>query len=211
LLLPGWASAADILNIKVDREGKIYTLRSEVWFDVDRATLWSVFRNWDLSPDFSSWVVDARNVAPDETGRAGFYIQNRGCLLFYCKTLIREGYVEDEPYTLIRASAVAEKSDFDISNESWTFRSEDKGTIVIYELEMSPKAWIPPIIGPWVIKRKLKQDGDEALDRIEQIAQAQARGEASVGAEEKGQEKAHREASERLEEAAADPAGDVID
>ena len=176
LLLPAWAGAADIIAIDVNRDGKVYTLRSEVRFDVDQQTLWEVFRDWNLSPNFSSWVVDARNIEPDESGRHGFYIQNKGCLLFYCKTLIRQGYVEDEPYELIRASALPEKSDFAISNETWTFRSEDDATIVLYELEMSPKAWIPPIIGPWVIKRKLRKDGGDALDRIEEIAQDLAPG-----------------------------------
>ncbi|MDJ0940689.1 MAG: SRPBCC family protein [Woeseiaceae bacterium] len=174
LLLPMTAAAADMRTVTVDRDGKVYTMRSEVFFDVDQDTLYEVFRNWDLSPGFSSWVVDARNLEPDETGKAGFYIQNKGCVMFVCKTLVREGYVDDEPNTYIHASAISEKSDFAISNETWTFSTEGTGTVVVYELEMSPKFWVPPVIGPYVIKRKLKSDGGDALDRIEKIAQDRA-------------------------------------
>lgn len=166
--------AADLREVTVDRDGKHYRMRSEVFFDVDRTTLYNVFRDWDLSTEFSSWVVEARNLAPDDTGQPGFYIRNHGCVLFVCKTLVREGYVDDEPYRFIRASAVAERSDFEISNETWEFASEGSGTLVVYELEMSPKFWVPPVIGPWAIKRKLRNDGGEALDRIEAIAKERA-------------------------------------
>ena len=166
--------AADMRKVTVDRDGKTYRMRSEVFFDVDRVTLYNVFRDWNLSTEFSSWIVESRNLEPDETGQPGFYIKNHGCVLFVCKTLIRIGYVDDEPYTVIRASADAERSDFAVSDETWHFESEGDGTVVVYELEMSPKFWVPPVIGPWVIKRKLKNDGGDALDRIEAIAQERA-------------------------------------
>jgi len=37
---------------------------------------------------------------------------------------------------------------------------------------MKPKFWIPPGIGPYLIKRKLRNSGSDAIDRIELIAQA---------------------------------------
>ena len=167
-------AAADIRDIAIDRDGKRYQMRSEVYFDVDRVSLYEVFRNWDLSPAFSSWIVEARNLEPDDTGRPGFFIRNHGCVLFVCKTLVREGYVDDDPHEMIRATANAERSDFEISDESWHFETEGSGTVVVYTLDMAPKFWVPPVIGPWILKRKLKNDGTDALDRIEKIAQERA-------------------------------------
>ncbi|MEO1201080.1 MAG: SRPBCC family protein [Pseudomonadota bacterium] len=168
------AAAADIRDVTIDRDGKRYQMRSEVYFDVDRVSLYEVFRDWGLSPEFSSWIVEARNLEPDETGRAGFYIRNRGCVLFLCKTLVREGYVDDDPHELIRATADSERSDFEISDETWQFETEGNGTVVVYTLVMSPKFWVPPVIGPWILKRKLANDGGDALNRIEKIAQDRA-------------------------------------
>ena len=37
---------------------------------------------------------------------------------------------------------------------------------------MKPKFFIPPIIGPALMKRKLKSGGIRAIDRIEAVAQA---------------------------------------
>jgi hypothetical protein len=35
---------------------------------------------------------------------------------------------------------------------------------------MDPKFWVPPGIGPYLIKRKLKSASGDALDRIERLA-----------------------------------------
>ena len=84
---------------------------------------------------------------------------------------MRQGYVEYVENDVLHARVHPELSDFEFSNETWTFREEDGGTRVRYELHMDPKFWVPPAIGPYMIKRKLKRASGDALDRIERIAQ----------------------------------------
>jgi hypothetical protein len=165
------AQSADILSIEVDSEKGTYTLRSEVWFDATIDQVFEVYRHWENSTKFSSAIVEAHDLPPDENGRAQFYIRNRGCVLFFCQSFERQGYLETELNREVRAIANPDTSDFHHSNESWRFVERDGGTVVTYNLSMAPKFWIPPGIGPYLIKRKLKNNGDEAVDRIELIAQ----------------------------------------
>lgn len=171
LLLPALVDAATLRSVTVDRIDGVYVLRSEVWFDVDIDKIYGVFLDWDLSTKFSSIVVESRNVEPDELGRPRYYARNRVCVWFYCRTVERHGFVASEPFEYIEARADPETSDFHISDERWEFREEDNGTVVVYELAMKPKFFIPPLIGPVLMKRKLKSSGTAALDRIEIIAQ----------------------------------------
>ena len=171
LLLAGPASAADLRSVDVDYEDGFYTMRSEVWFDATIEQVYEVFIQWDLSTEFSSTIVDARDIEPDEEGRPGYYIKHKGCVLFFCLSFERNGYVEREPLGLLKAYADPEKSDFQKADETWTFETENGGTVVHYHLHMKPKFWVPPGIGPWAIKRKLKSGGGDAIDRIEAIAQ----------------------------------------
>ncbi|MFQ5608964.1 MAG: hypothetical protein ACE5F8_01685 [Woeseiaceae bacterium] len=164
------ARAAELLSVSVDKKDGLYYVVSEVWMDVAQAPVYDVFADWDVATEFSSFIVESRNVGPDEDGVMGFYINNRGCVLFFCKSVIRAGVVESEPYHTLRAIADPEESDFEISEEIWTFRREDNGTVVRYENIMKPKFWIPPLIGPYLMKRKLTRDGGDAMDRIENIA-----------------------------------------
>ena len=173
----GFASAlhaAEMRSVDVDYRDGRYSLISEAWFDAGIEEVFHVFSRWDLSPRFSSAVVDARDLEHDALGRPGFFVLNRGCILFFCKSLVRQGYVEKEHNSVLRAFADPAHSDFKMSNETWEFSEEGGGTTVLYSLEMQPGFWVPPGIGPYMIKRKLSSDGGDALDRIEAIAREYA-------------------------------------
>lgn len=163
-------SAAEMRSIDVKYEDGFYTLVSVVWFDAGPRSMFDVFSSWDLSEQFSGAVVEARDLEADELGRPGFFVINRGCVVFFCKSLTRQGYVEIEDEKVLRAFADPALSDFRVSNESWEFAEESGGTVVRYTLLMQPNFWVPPAIGPYLIKRKLKTDGGQALNRIEAIA-----------------------------------------
>ncbi len=165
------AAAADLRSVDVDYEGGYYTMNSTVWFDATVEQVFEVFRQWDLSTEFSSAIVESRDVEADEQGRPQYYIKHKGCVLFFCLSFERNGFVELTENEILRAFADPERSDFEKADETWTFMAENGGTVVTYHLEMKPKFWVPPGIGPWVIKRKLKNDGGDAIDRIEVIAQ----------------------------------------
>jgi len=163
--------AAEMLSIEVDHDEGIYTMSSEVWFDASVEQVYEIFRYWDHSTKFSSAIAESRDLPPDEQGRPQFYVRNKGCVLFFCTSFERQGFVESEANVFINAYSDPDVSDFSVSNESWQFESRDGGTVVLYDLEMSPKFWIPPVIGPYFIKRKFKNNGDRAIDRIELLAQ----------------------------------------
>ena len=166
------ANAAEMLSIEVDYDKGVYTMTSAVWFDATVDQVYEVFESWDNSTKFSSAIVESRDVEPDAQGRPQFYVRNKGCVLFFCTSFIRQGYVESEKPKVIFAFVDPATSDFHLSNESWKFVEQDGGTVVTYDMQMQPKFWIPPGIGPYLIQRKLRNNGDTAIDRIEIIAQA---------------------------------------
>jgi hypothetical protein len=171
LLVSGVATAAEMRTMDVRYEDGFYTLESTVWFDAGLESTYEMFSRWDRSVEFSRAVVEARDIEPGDDGRPGFFIRNRGCILFFCKSLTREGWVERERYVRLRAEADPERSDFEVSNETWTFRAAEDGTLVTYHLYMRPGFWVPPAVGPYMIKRKLRREAGKALDRIEVLAQ----------------------------------------
>ena len=169
--MAGTAAAAELRDIDVQHSKGRYTVHSVVWFDATVEQVFEVFRQWDLSTKFSSAIVESRDIEADEYGRPQYFVRNQGCLLFFCKSFVRQGYVELEVNQELRAYADPEISDFRLSNETWTFAREGGGTTVSYHLQMEPKFWVPPGIGPFLIKRKFRNNGGEAIDRIEAIAQ----------------------------------------
>lgn len=171
LLAARTAVPADLRTISVEFENQRYHLRSEAWFAADLRSMYRVLTDYDLFVKFTSAFVETRNVAPDAEGRPRFFTRMEGCVLLFCKSLVRHGYLVLTPHTEIIAVAEPAQSDFKFSRERWRLVKDGEGTLLIYDFEMEPDFWVPPVIGPYVIKRSLKTGGVDAIDRIEALAQ----------------------------------------
>lgn len=167
------AIAADLRDIAVDDDDGRYHLESEVWLAAPPEDVYRVLTDYDLFVRFTSAFVETYDVPPDEQGRPRFYTRMEGCMLVFCKSLERAGYLLLEPQTEIVAVAVPEKSDFKYCRERWRLVAENGGTLMMYDFEMEPDFWVPPVIGPWIIKRTLREDGIDVIDRIESLARGE--------------------------------------
>lgn len=165
------ANSADLRKVTVDFIDGRYHLESRAWFDASHDALYAVLTNYDLFTKISSGFAEARNLAPDKKGRPRFYTRLEGCVLMFCKSMQRNGYLVLKPPNEIISVGYARQSDFRYSRERWLLRPEKGGTEMTYTFEMEPAFWVPPVIGPFMIKRTLREGGIDAVDRIEAIAQ----------------------------------------
>ncbi|MGI9232933.1 MAG: hypothetical protein ACR2RD_04820, partial [Woeseiaceae bacterium] len=118
LLSLSTADAAELRSINVEHTKGQYTVVSEVWFDAPVDQVFEVFRRWDLSTRFSSAIAESRDMAADDLGRPQYYVRNKGCLLFWCRSFVRQGYVELKINEELRAFGNPETSDFKLSHEA---------------------------------------------------------------------------------------------
>lgn len=169
----GLAWSADLRDIAVEYEDSRYHLESEVWLAAPPEEVWRVLTDYDLFVRFTSAFVETYDVPPDDKGRPRFYTRMEGCMLLFCKSLVRQGYLLLEPREEIVAVAVPSESDFRYCRERWRLVEERGGTLLLYDFEMEPDFWVPPVIGPWIIKRTLREDGIDVIDRIESLARGE--------------------------------------
>ncbi|MDH4048060.1 MAG: hypothetical protein OEW68_06495 [Gammaproteobacteria bacterium] len=171
LLLCVKAHSADLRDVKVEKEEKRYRLTSETRFDVGVTELYKVLIDYDLFTEFSSVFVESRNIKPGKNGKPRYFTRMEGCILLFCKSFVRVGELTLKPDTEIVALADPEKSDFEYSRERWILKPDGNGALLAYEFELEPSFWVPPVIGPFVMKRVLKAGGADAVERIEAVAQ----------------------------------------
>ena len=164
------APSADLREVTVERENDRYRLRSETWFAASKEDLYRVLTDYDLFTKITSAFVEAKNVPPGADGRPRFYTRMEGCVLMFCRSFERNGHLELDPLDEIVAVVDPLKSDFHYSRERWRLIGDDGGTLLIYDFEMEPSFWVPPVIGPYYIKRTLREGGRDAVDRIEALA-----------------------------------------
>lgn len=92
------------------------------------------------------------------------------CVWFYCMRVQQVQNVIESQDGSITAIIIPEKSDFQHGYARVNIWSEPDGTRVLFRSEVRPDFWIPPLIGPWLIKRKLKSETLETVQNLERLA-----------------------------------------
>ena len=172
LLQPLVLQGAELLDVQVELRNDRYRLYSEAYLDVNREALYDLLTDFDKFEKFTSAIVESKNIEADERGRPGFYARMEGCVLLFCKSFIRNGYLLLSPIAEIVAISNPEESDFKYCRERWQLIPDGEGTLLIYDFEMEPAFWVPPVIGPFYIQRTLRRGAGRAINRIEVLAQA---------------------------------------
>ena len=171
LLSPLAGTAAELTDVEVSYEDDRYRLTSKTYFEATKSELFRVLTDYDLFTKFSSAFAESENRDPDELGRPTFYTRMEGCVLWWCKSFVRYGHLELEPEDDIVAIVDPKPSNFKYSRERWQLKEDGDGTLLEYEFEMEPDFWVPPVVGPYFIKKALRAGGKNAVNRIEALAQ----------------------------------------
>ncbi len=92
----------------------------------------------------------------------------RTCILFFC---FRVAVVEDAetfPQRRILAVMVPGQGDFSWGRTEWQVNEMDAGrSEVRYRSELRPGFWIPPFIGPYLLKRKMIREAQDVILNLE--------------------------------------------
>ena len=92
------------------------------------------------------------------------------CVWFYCKRLHQVQDVIEAQDGSITATVLPEQSDFRYGVARLNLWQEPDGARVLIRGELEPDFWIPPVIGPWVVKRKLISEALDTVRNLERVA-----------------------------------------
>lgn len=109
-----------------------------------------------------------------EPGDYQVLTETEACVWFYCKRIHQVQDVIESYDGSVTATVIPELSDFRNGYARLNLWQEPGGTRVLIRSEVEPDFWIPPLIGPWLIKRKLQSEALETVRNLERVAQQEA-------------------------------------
>ena len=172
LVTSALAAAATIDELDVSRQRGRYSLEAEARLDATPQSIFAVLTDFDDNAysRISRAYKESRYLEPAADGTPLVYTRLEGCALWHCMSLERTERIEtDEPYW-IKSTVLPESSNFKHSMSEWRLAPDGDGTKMTYTLEMEPDFFVPPVVGPWYLKRTLSQGGLRAVTRIERLA-----------------------------------------
>jgi hypothetical protein len=167
------AVPATIDTLEVSRERGRYQLYAETYLAAPPEEIYEVLLEYDDNAfqRISSVYKESRYMEPADDGTPIIFTRMEGCMLFFCKSMSRVERLEADEPEAIRTYTLPEQSDFSYSRSEWLLEPSADGTRMTYILIMEPNFWVPPIIGPWLVRRVLSVGGLHAIERIEMLAQ----------------------------------------
>jgi hypothetical protein len=166
------AAAATIDELDVTRQRGRYSLEANARLDATPESIYAVLTDFDDNAysRISRAYKESRYLEPAPDGTPVVYTRLEGCALWHCMSLERTERLETEAPYWIKSTVLPEGSNFKHSTSEWVLEPDGNGTLMNYKLEMEPDFFVPPVIGPWYLKRTLSQGGLRAVTRIERLA-----------------------------------------
>ncbi len=168
-VVPVWS--AEMKSLEISRDAGRYELVADVLMNAPAEAIFEVLVDYDGLDRISSIYKESGYLEPADDGTPMVFTRVEGCVMFVCMNMRRVERLETRWPNWIRTTALPEQSDFHYSQAEWLLEPEEYGTRVTYRLAMEPDFFVPPVIGPWVLKRRLMAGGARAVERIERLAQ----------------------------------------
>jgi len=166
------AAAATIDDLDVKRDRGRYSLAVNARLEATPESIYAVLTDFDDNAysRLSGAYKESRYLEPAADGTPVVYTRMEGCALWHCMSLERTERLETNAPYWIKSTVLPEGSNFKHSISEWMLERDGDGTTMIYTLDMEPDFSVPPIIGPWYLRRTLSQHGARAVTRIARLA-----------------------------------------
>ena len=152
------SAAATIERLEAHHDDGRYTVSFEVVLDAARAQVWRIMTDYEQLPRVSKIIVESRVVKQADANRHRVGVTLQACILIFCKTVKRMVDIEARAPTEILVTEDPADSDFRHGVEHWRVAAEGSRTRLHYTAELVPDFFIPPLIGPAVVKYFLRRE-----------------------------------------------------
>jgi hypothetical protein len=185
ILLPGLTSSAlggQIISALVEHEDGRFIVRADLLVNVPEPRTRAILTQYQNLPKINSGIKNVQILDSDTGGRVRMRVQASGCILFVC---LEYHWVQDArvlPSGDIVTVFDPAQSDFRSGHVTYRLLPAAEHTRLVMDAEIVPDFWFPPLIGPWLIKRKLRTEALETALGVERVAAAQGDAGASSAA-----------------------------
>ncbi|PCH85001.1 MAG: hypothetical protein COB89_03705 [Piscirickettsiaceae bacterium] len=128
------------------------------------SVLFTLLTSYNRLNHYSRLIQESRLLA-----NGNLLLKIKACFAFICFNK-RQVMKLNVSSLNITATVIPEQSDFKSGQLQWRITKRNKNSYIEFSSTMTPKFWIPPLIGPLFIKQKLRE---EALYSIKQIEKGQ--------------------------------------
>lgn len=160
------AQAGEVLHHDIQYKDKHYVLDLDMRINGDHTQVRAVLLDFPHLTRLND-TIKVSKVLFSSGNVHSVQIETEGCVLFYCKRVKQVQLVTEIAHDVIQSTTDPEESDFHHGQTKWQLFDEGKATRIHYHSDFVPKFWVPPLIGPPILKSRLLEEAKKTLNGIE--------------------------------------------
>lgn len=170
------AYAAQVLSVHVTRDGTHFLIGMHVAIDASPPAVFSALQDYvammRYNPDLRAVRVQPTGIP----GRVRLFTSIHACVLVFCKTMHEEQIMtalSNKDGGVLEAQLLPRGGDFKAGHARWTVgacRTARPVTCLDAAIELVPAFWVPPVIGPWVLRREMAAEARRTSKGLEIVA-----------------------------------------
>lgn len=169
-LVGGVAGAADIERLELVRDGRTYRLDAAFALAAQPAAAWRVLTDYEGLPALNSSIKKVQVLGSDGPTRHRLHARIRLCAYVFCRTLDHVQWMTQRREGLLEAEIDPADSDFEYGAARWELTPAGPGSRLDLTIAVRPRFWVPPVVGPWLIREALRVQAQRTAEGIERRA-----------------------------------------
>jgi hypothetical protein len=171
LLLALSLPAAEVSEVDVHRDGDVYRLYVVARIDASPAAVWKLLTDFNHLERVHRSVHQSIYLGRRAEGVDRVQICMHPCVLFFCVDFTQIVEFHSIAERQLLADFARRNSQFHFGHLQWRLaRSSNAGTDIVFEAELAPAFWIPPLLGPWILKRTLRRTATDIVMNLDQLS-----------------------------------------
>lgn len=165
------AMAATVLENELSYDRGSYTVSFQAEMEADADAIWRIITDYDHLTRVSRVFRESEVIKIYSAARHQVRVMQYACVWVFCKSVRKTADVSTFPdWDMVIVTDPAQ-SDFRYSVERWRVEPRAGGGVrVYYTANFIPSFFVPPIIGPWMIKAAVREEVELALSNLELLA-----------------------------------------
>lgn len=162
-------NAGELITSRITQDEGHYRFYVVMDVDADYKKVYQHLTDYDNLYQLSDTITDSEvifSVPPKFVIKVTTY----SCIGFICQEVVQVQNTTEMGRGYIKVSVVAQESDLDYGENLWHIQPYENATRVTFISDMVPGFWVPPLVGPVLLKSKLLEETYAIIEGLETLA-----------------------------------------
>ncbi|MBI3560981.1 MAG: hypothetical protein HY080_04615 [Gammaproteobacteria bacterium] len=163
--------AAEVLQYNVELKQAHYLLTLEMRIAGKRDQVYAILMDFDHTTQLNDHIKLSKLLF-SKNNLHTVRMEAEGCVLFFCKRVGQTQLVTEWGNGKITTLTDPDDSDLAYGQTEWQLTAEDDHTRIHYYADYMPNFWVPPVIGPPILKSRLLDEAKKTFIGVERRIKA---------------------------------------